>query len=446
MTGTTSSPHTITYSNTGLESFSVNNATIIGTNSDSYILINQNEYPQQLGSGESSQLSVQFAPQTAGEHIAQLIFETEIGNYTIELQGIGFDEFIGSIPFVEDWSTGTFTHQMWSFDQEQTNWRIQTNSGNPAPTARFNFSPIATNYSFSLVSPRIILGATTQSLVLTFDLKLNDYNNGGTEWIKVHMLNGEQWEEVASINNNGTTDWISFQYNVSDYVQTESRIRFEATGNNSGFIANWEIDNIHLTYMDWPEIYIEPVELVQEIVDEGSAVQELYISNVGTGNLSYSGEIIYLNPETGDNWLAMNPTSGTIAAQSTETIEVNFNTNGLQVGNEYEALIQINSNDPQLPETVVEVFLSIILSQEEMNIFKGKIHPNPAKELLYFSGMKEIETIKIIQLNGQALLTYETEGQDEFVLNIAHLKSGSYVLQLISKSGIQNHHQLIINK
>lgn len=445
MTGTISTPQSFTYTNTGLEGITVNSVTIIGSNADSYILINQNEYPQQLESGESSQLSIQFAPQAAGEHLAQLFIETEIGNYTIELQGVGFDEFIGSIPFIEDWSTGTFTHQMWSFDQEQTNWRIQTNSGNPAPTARFNFSPIATNYSFSIVSPRIMLDATAQSLVLTFDLKLNDYNNGGTEWIKVHVLNGEQWEEVAAMNNNGSTDWINFQYNVSDYVQAETRVRFEASGNNSGFIANWEIDNIHLTYMDWPEIYIEPAELVQEIVDDGSAVQELYISNVGTGNLTYSGEITYLNPETGDNWLAMNPTSGTIAAEITETIEVHFNTDGLEVGSEYEALIQISSNDPQLPVTDVEVFLSIILSQGEMNIFKGKIHPNPAKELLYFSGMKEIETIKIIQLNGQTLLTYETEGQDEFVLNIAHLKSGSYVLQLISKSGIQNHHQLIIN-
>ncbi|MDP2236885.1 MAG: choice-of-anchor D domain-containing protein [Bacteroidales bacterium] len=446
MTGFVSEPITFTYKNTGLDDIEVTSSLINGSQASSFIIIDENTYPITLAQGEFVQLSVEFAPLEAGTANAQLRASTQIGDFEAILSGIGFDEYIGVIPFTEDWATASFSTQMWTFDQPQTNWRIQTNSGNPAPVARFNFSPIATDYSYSMISPRIQVSGSDQSLVLSFDLKLADYNIGGTEWLKVYILNSELWQEVGAVSNNGNTGWITRQYNVTNYVQEETRIRFEATGVSSGFITNWEIDNIQLNFADWPEILVTPTALIQEITDEGTAVQEFYISNEGTGVLSYNADIIYDEPAFGTSWLQISPSTGNVYTNNTQTVQALFDTEGLQAGNEYSANILIASNDQSQPEVEVHVVLSVILAQKELRVYKTKVFPVPANEMLYCSGLEDVKFIQIINHLGQNVYEKEHYGDDAIQINLTGFGSGAYLLRLITTSNIQINHQLLINK
>jgi hypothetical protein len=50
----------------------------------------------------------------------------------------------------ENWSSGNFTANEWTFDPAQGNWAMNTFTGNPAPSAQFNWSPSVTNYSNAL--------------------------------------------------------------------------------------------------------------------------------------------------------------------------------------------------------------------------------------------------------------------------------------------------------
>lgn len=445
MTGTTSDPFIVTYANNGLNEIGVNSSVIIGDQSDYFILTDNNQYPFILSPGQSADVSVQFAPLEEGNASASLVISTEVGTFTSTLGGFGYDEYIGTIPFFEDWATGSFKTRQWSFDQTETNWLIQNNSGNPAPTARFSFSPIIEGYSQSLISPRIDVPVSNQKIALSYDLKLADYETSGTEWIKVYIWTGSEWQEVAAHSNNGNMAWQNFQYYITDYVQNETRIRFEASGVNSANISNWEIDNISLDFLDLPVINVEPMALTQEIPYSGTAVQEVIISNEGTAVLNYSITINYIAPATG-NWLSVLPTSGEVAVGNSQIVQVSFDTNGLTIGNVYTAELIVENNDPDNPEVTISVTLTVLTSQNELVAKKIIIYPSPANQIINLQGINEIILIQIFNSSGQLIFGVENEGENIRQIDVSNLISGSYTMRFITTQNTYINHKLQIIK
>ena len=446
MTGTVSAPHTFTYANTGLQPVIVTETAITGSHASSFVLDDAQQYPLTLEAGQSKQVQVRFAPQAAGSANASLTVITQAGDYHSELQGLGFAEFIGSVPFIENWSSASFETQQWTFDQPQTNWRIQANSGNPAPTARFNFSPIATNYSYSLISPRIQVPSSSQSLALSFDLKLTDFQPGNTEWLKVHVWNGQSWQQISAVSNNGNTAWVSYQYNISENIGQEIKLKFEATGQNSGFISSWDLDNISLQFMDWPTINITPTELVQVLTNMGTATDQVLIGNEGTGNLNFTTNVIYDASSGNVSWLGLEPSAGTVVAGQQLPVVATFNTDGLEgMGSYFSATIAFNSNDPQQPVVNVQAFLTILLSLDNISIGQIKVYPVPATEVLYCKGVETIKNVQIFNTNGQCVFELNPRGRDIVHINTSSLTNGSYLLKLFPASGKPIKQTIIIN-
>ena len=48
------------------------------------------------------------------------------------------------LEFFEDWASGSFATNEWSFDPEQANWSMDNYYGNPSPSAMFSWSPALT--------------------------------------------------------------------------------------------------------------------------------------------------------------------------------------------------------------------------------------------------------------------------------------------------------------
>lgn len=66
-------------------------------------------------------------------------------------------------------------------------------------------------------------------------------------------------------------------------------------------------------------------------------------------------------------WLSVTPASGTVVANATSTVQVTVDSTGLAVG-EYEALLCLQSNDPNRPLSVVPVSMQVVTNDQLPNI------------------------------------------------------------------------------
>jgi hypothetical protein len=152
------------------------------------------------------------------------------------------------LPFLEDWSSGSFEEQGWTIDSE--NWVISMDDGNPAPSGEFKGNPAQTNYSLTIEShPLKAIGMNIGNIWLDFDIFLENNQATGNEYLKVQVWNWTQqtWFTVAVYQNNNSYNWIWKHINISGWVMDKIfKVRFLATGINSADIGKWVIDNINI--------------------------------------------------------------------------------------------------------------------------------------------------------------------------------------------------------
>jgi len=158
-----------------------------------------------------------------------------------------------SLPFYEPWDQASFLFNDWRFDPAQGNWMMDVNSGLPAPSARFSWSPLLYTYSYSLESP--VLDATPYECAriwLDFDLKLEDRNATGLEKLCVEIYYNNSWHKMTEYLNSGSFDWELRHIDISPVGEKSFRIRFRAEGLYSDDIIAWSIDNISVYPVCYP--------------------------------------------------------------------------------------------------------------------------------------------------------------------------------------------------
>jgi hypothetical protein len=145
----------------------------------------------------------------------------------------------------EDWSSGGFTANEWTFDPAQGNWSVIATFGSPAPSARFYWSPSVTNYSNALVSKEIS-GLGMPNIMLKYDIYLSNFSTATLEKMDVDVWNGSSWVNVANYTNaGGSIPWTTHTHDITAQAQGQQfKVRFRASGANSFNINNWNIDNI----------------------------------------------------------------------------------------------------------------------------------------------------------------------------------------------------------
>ena len=156
----------------------------------------------------------------------------------------GFD-----LPFFEGWNNGTFTFQGWSFNDQSANWKINSQVGDPAPSAEFTWDPLLVlDYTSTLVSNPITADLLTEGDIwMDFDLKLNDRNSTGEEKMLVEVYDGANWNQVAEFANTGSFDFTGSHIDITNYSMSRVfKVRFNAVGQNSFDIVSWFVDNISI--------------------------------------------------------------------------------------------------------------------------------------------------------------------------------------------------------
>ena len=155
---------------------------------------------------------------------------------------------LGDLPFIENWSSGGFDFNGWTFEPAQANLSVTNTFGNPFPSAMFNWEPVLTNYSYALVSPALNAMSISDNITLKFDIKLNNHSTATHESLAVEVFNGTSWHLIHDYSNvSGSFPFTSESFNITSIAAGHNfNVRFRVHGENSFNINLWNIDNIKI--------------------------------------------------------------------------------------------------------------------------------------------------------------------------------------------------------
>jgi len=367
--------------------------------------------------------------------------------------------------FTEDWSSGSFSTNNWTFEPSAGNWFIafSTVLGNPAPAAVFSWNPILTNYSYSMISSEIDVSEITGQIMFDFDYFYDEWTPTQTEFLKVYAQNADDWILIDSFVNYGDVQWTTKSYNLDDFANGAAiRIKFEASGQNSNNIDRWIIDNIKIYESNpdlYPKIELSTYSILAMPMDWNDIRTEYFtIYNTGQADLIWESNIEYLKGDelskhTIDSdfninlnslnasdsktvWLTLSPSSGSIASGASQIIAAVFNPG--DVLNEYwhQANILLSSNDPLNPVVTVSAEMYIgwtNLSEQTME--QIMVGPIPSNGSLHIKLIDDITAIQMLSLTGQQIFLTNVFGMPHVKMDLNDYKSGTYVLKFIHKSG-----------
>jgi len=150
----------------------------------------------------------------------------------------------------EDFASGSFATNNWT-TTTGSNWSVAAGTGNPAPSAMFNWTPQLTNYDQYLTS-KTFAGAHAPMVKLKYDYFLSNYGTTNVNTLAVELWNGATWSVLKSYTNqNGNIPWTTETVDISSITDKPAfQIRFHAAGANSVDINNWNIDNVSVYSTD----------------------------------------------------------------------------------------------------------------------------------------------------------------------------------------------------
>jgi hypothetical protein len=193
---------------------------------------------------------------------------------------------------LEDWASGDFATNGWTFDATQGNWSVYTSTGNPAPCARFYWSPQITTYSHALVSA-VYNTSASSNLKLAYDIYLSNFSTVTVEALDVDVYDGSSWVTVMSYDNQaGDIIWASELLDVSAYSNANFQVRFRAYGADSYNINYWYIDNIHVYEPSTtPVVAVTPPSPFNfGNVQLGNSMDQVFtVTNSGGGSVGITG-------------------------------------------------------------------------------------------------------------------------------------------------------------
>lgn len=190
-----------------------------------------------------------------------------------------------------------------------------------------------------------------------------------------------------------------------------------------------------------PEIVVSPEEITELWAGNQVYCQDLTILNTGNQELNFEISITYLR----DNWISVSAASGTINPGENTIIEVCMDATDLLLGL-YQGNLTIESNDPDQPEIIVPVNLSVVLGVDD-NQQKGfKIYPNPASELIQVEFDSNTKLIRLVNSQGKSLKEYAVVGLKNKLIDLSDFADGLYQIQLIKNDGSVRQTSFVISK
>ncbi len=131
------------------------------------------------------------------------------------------------------------------------------------------------------------------------------------------------------------------------------------------------------------------------------------------------------------DWLSLDPSSGEIPSEESQSISVTFDATSLTSG-DYAANIIIASNDPDSPMLVVPVTLELLVGIDENTQPEVTLYPVPASSYLNVTVPEGIKSIRMFNSFGQTVLEQNDRLQMSTRLNLRGLTAGVYTMQIIT--------------
>lgn len=268
-------------------------------------------------------------------------------------------------PFVEDFESEdlVFPPIGWTnynIDEDETEWALSYYNITPGG----NFSALH-NYGWTpqdgwLVTPQITV-PTEGFYYLSFWSLVGDAQFYGKNSVLISTGSGNpndgDFVELWTVAEE-TTEWKQYFINIEDYAGQDVFIAFRYEGEYAHY---WAIDNISLgeEIDDSPVMNISTTEISQTVGQDGSGLKSFKITNDGIQSLTFEIDVDFTD---GDGWMEVAPLNGSIPAKSSQTITLEFNATGLELG-VYEANITISSNDTENPTASLVATLNVMEAQ-----------------------------------------------------------------------------------
>jgi len=242
------------------------------------------------------------------------------------------------------------------------------------------------------------------------DLKTTKIESGSN--IGYHATNpsiGRWWDECSDFKYfNGLIDELRIWDTALEQFEIQSNMHIELTSAENGLIGYWPFN-----------------ESMGNIAFDKT-------SNNNDGTLH--GGAMWVNSTAPVlSWLSAIPDSGVCLPGSSINVQITYDATILNIG-DYYTTISISSNDPDLPEIIIPVYLNVNDTATYLNNIKSrsiiKLYPNPTESIIYLeiqhSGNESYE-VEIINISGKVI--YQKSGLIEQI-NLSGFPKGIYFIKV----------------
>jgi hypothetical protein len=300
-----------------------------------------------------------------------------------------------AMPFIENWASGDFAANDWTFDAEQGNWAISTLDNDYFYIAEFGFGD-QQDYSYALTSPQI---DATNSSTITMDYEIfaAHYELTGMEHFAVEVFNGTDWLEIADYDNTNGFDWTQESFDITNLVAGQVfQVRFRVYGEDAYSIDWWWLDNILIN--DGSEMPSAGVYGHVINSDDMSAITDAVVQLDGYGQITFN-EGGYGSNDYGFDFNEIEPGN----------YEIMVTAPGFQPAN--QTVVLLNGDDLELSfflnpiiDNPVPSFLHAnAISLDEVELSWQQCQDDPTVELLYddnaaehFMGYQSTDGVQIV--------------------------------------------------
>ena len=179
---------------------------------------------------------------------------------------------------------------------------------------------------------------------------------------------------------------------------------------------------------DLPNITVTPTSITETITlgEVETITVPVTVNNTGTATGEYNATAVCTA-----GWLTLaGDTQGTVPAGANKTFNAVINPSELEP-DDYEAVILVSTNDEAHPLFTITVKLK--KEPNDINDFTiiKSVFPNPASDFVHVQCNKMINTVQVINNNGQ--IVYQTEVNDDAAaIDVSTLSAGYYFIRVIT--------------
>lgn len=130
-------------------------------------------------------------------------------------------------------------------------------------------------------------------------------------------------------------------------------------------------------------------------------------------------------------WLASDPTSGTLVQDESIDVDVLIDATGL-VEDSYTGKFLIRNNDPtnELAQVIVNLAVTVGVTENGENEYIA-VYPNPASTFIRIQSNGEINNVRLVNTIGQVVYNNSTNTE----IDISNFEKGIYFIQVDTKNG-----------